>query len=48
MNGFEAVSHVRQGPADDDAHGIVHIGLFHLIFDIDRDMPEGRIIHEGT
>ena len=33
---LEAVAHIRQGPADDDRHGVVHVGAFHLVFDIDR------------
>ena len=32
---FESVTHVGQSAADDDAHGIVHEGLAHLVFDID-------------
>ena len=32
---FEPVAHVGQSAADDDAHGVVHKGLAHLVFDID-------------
>ena len=32
---LEAVAHVGQGAADDDAHGVVHVGLAHLVFDVD-------------
>ena len=30
VDGLEAVPHVRQGPAHNDAHGVVNIGFFHL------------------
>ncbi len=36
VNRFEPVAHVRQSPADDDRHGIIHVRAFHLIFDVDR------------
>jgi hypothetical protein len=35
MNRFKAVTHIRQSTPDDDAHGIIEIGLFQLIFDVD-------------
>jgi hypothetical protein len=38
MNGFKTIPHIGEGPTDNDAHGVVHIGLFHLIFDVDRDV----------
>jgi len=38
MNRLQPVSDVRERPADDDAHGVVHVGLLHLVFDIDRDV----------
>jgi hypothetical protein len=37
VNGLQAISHIGQRPADDDAHGVVHVGLFHFIFDIYND-----------
>src|SRR5699024_1142798 len=33
---LETVAHIRQRPADDDAHGIVEIRLAHLFFEVDR------------
>jgi len=33
MHGFQAVSHIRQGPGDDDAHRVIDVGLLHLVFD---------------
>ncbi len=35
VHGLESVAGIGQGPAHDDAHGIVQIGLAHFIFDID-------------
>ena len=32
---LEAVPHVGERPADDDAHGVVHVGLLHFVFDVD-------------
>jgi hypothetical protein len=37
MDGFEAIARIGKSSADDDAHGVVHIGLLHLIFDVDGD-----------
>ena len=39
VNGFEPVAHIRQRPADDDAHGVIEIGLFHLLLDADFGCP---------
>ena len=33
---LEAITHVRQGPAHNDAHCIIQIALFQLFFDINR------------
>jgi hypothetical protein len=43
MNGFKTIPYIGEGSTDDDAHGVVHVGFFHLIFDIDRDMPDGNV-----
>ena len=37
MHGLEPIAHVRQCPADDHAHRVIHVGLFQLIFDVDRE-----------
>jgi len=37
MNRLEPVAYIGYRPANDDAHGVVHIGLTHLIFDINRN-----------
>ncbi len=39
---LEAVAHVGQRPRHDDAHGIVQVGAFHLLFDIDRSGIAGN------
>ena len=36
MDRFETVAHVRQRPADDDRHGVIHVRALHLVFDVDR------------
>ena len=47
VDGLQAVPDVGNGPADDDAHGIVHVGLLHLIFDIDRDRLFKQLFHQN-
>jgi hypothetical protein len=39
MHRLEPVAHVRERPADDDAHRVVEIRLAHLVFDVDGDFP---------
>ena len=36
MHGLQAIAHVRQRPADDDAHGVVEVRLPELVFDVYR------------
>ena len=36
MHRLQAVAHVGQRTADDDAHGVVEVGLPHLVLEIDR------------
>ncbi len=38
MDRFQAIPDIGDRPADNDTHGIVHIGLFHFTFDIDQDI----------
>ena len=33
---LQPVPHVGKGPADDDAHGVVHVRAPHFVFDVDR------------
>ena len=42
---LEAIAHVRQGPANDHAHGVVEVGLLQLVFNIDRGDFFGEIRH---
>ena len=35
MYGLEAISYIRQCPSHDHAHGVVEVGLLHLVFKID-------------
>ena len=40
MHGLQAVSDIRQGATHDHAHGVIHVRLFQLIFDVDgEDFP---------
>ena len=32
---MDVLEAIRQGAADDDRHGVIHVGTFHLVFDID-------------
>ena len=34
---LEPVARIGQGAPDDDGHGVVHVGLAHLVFDVDRE-----------
>ncbi len=42
---LQAVPDVGDRPADDDAHRVVHVGLLHLVFDIDRDILFKQVVH---
>jgi len=35
MNRFQAVTHIRQSSADNYAHGVIEVGLFQLVFNVD-------------
>ncbi len=35
MNRFQAVADIRQGTPHDHAHGVIEVGLLHLVFEID-------------
>ena len=37
MYKLEPIADIGQCPTHDDAHGVVHVGLFELVFDIDRE-----------
>ena len=37
VNRLEAVAHVRQGAANNDAHGVIDVGFSHLPVQIDRE-----------
>ena len=43
--GLEPVAGVGQGASHDDAHGVVQIGLAHLVFDVDGGQIFGEIDH---
>ena len=48
VRGLEAVPHVGQGAADDHGHGVVHVGLAHLVRDVRGDLLEGYRILLGS
>ena len=43
---LESVTHIRQCPADDHAHGVIEIGATHLLFETDREGFLGELIHD--
>ena len=43
---LQAVPDVGDRPADDDAHRVVHVGLLHLVFDVDRDILFEQVVHQ--
>ena len=44
MHRLQAVAHIRQGASDNDAHGVVDIGILHLAREIYRnDLPLAKI-----
>ncbi len=45
MGRFETVPHIGQRTPDDDAHGIVHVGAPHLVFDVDGRFDIGSVGH---
>src|SRR5690606_34905560 len=42
---FQAIARIRQRPTDDYAHCVVEVGLFQLVFDIDREDFFGQFAH---
>ncbi|MNN58876.1 hypothetical protein D3C81_1739480 [compost metagenome] len=42
VNRLQTVARVRQGAADDDAHGVVEVGAFQLVLDRDDGDVAGR------
>ena len=45
---LEAVADIGQGPAHDDAHGVLHVGGPHLVFDVDGQDFFGEFGHGGA
>ncbi|MCY1419294.1 hypothetical protein D9M71_348800 [compost metagenome] len=46
MHGLQAITRIRQCTPDDNAHRVVEVGLFQLVFDIDREDFFGQFAHE--
>jgi len=45
---LQSVAHIGQGTPHDHAHGIVHIGLAHFVFDVyGKDLP-GELGHKNN
>ncbi len=42
VDGLEAVLDIGDGPADDDAHGVIQVGPLHLLFQADNGQVGGR------
>ena len=47
VDGLEAVTHVGEGAADDDRHGVVEVRPAHLLFNIDGEHGEGAAALDG-
>jgi hypothetical protein len=51
VDGFEAVAGIGQGAGDDDAHGVIEVGVAHLLVDVygvdwnGRGRENGRFPH---
>ena len=45
VHGFEPVAHVGQRTSHDYAHGVIEVGLFHLVFEIDGQDFFGEFSH---
>ncbi len=41
---LHAIAHVGQGATDDHRHGVVHVGLLHLVGDVDRYGDERVVV----
>ena len=46
VHGLQAIARIRQCPPDNYAHCVVEVGLFQLVFDIDREDFFGQFAHE--
>ena len=46
VHGLQAIARIRQCPTDNYAHRVVEVGLFQLVFDIDREDFFGQFAHE--
>ena len=44
---LEAVAHVGQGPADDDAHGVGEVAVLQLVGDVERIVPVAVAVRVG-
>ncbi len=45
MHRLQPVAHIRQRPADDDAHRVIHVGTLHFVFNIDGGLFHDRFKH---
>jgi hypothetical protein len=45
MDRFETVPDVREGASDDHAHGVIEVGLAHLVFEVDLQDFLGKFSH---
>ena len=44
MHRFQAIAHIGQRAPHDHAHRVIHVGLFQLVFNIDRDDFPGHFL----
>ena len=45
VDGFQAITHVRQRPTHDYAHGVIQVRLAHLLLDVDVEDFFGELSH---
>ena len=48
LRGFQPVAHIRQCPADDDAHGVAEIAVFELILDVQSGQRRQVAVAAGS
>ncbi len=48
VNRLQTITHIRQRAADDHAHGVIHVRMAHLIFEVDRKHLASKFSHEPS
>ena len=45
MSRLESIAYVRQRPADDHTHGVIHVRPAHFVFDVDGNVRLVEVCH---